>query len=106
MDFRGLRSKALQVTGALALVALVTGAFAALAIVRERVDITIEGSVAGDGEARRGPDPLDLLRADTAELREDVTMLSDALAKSSTPPRSSLSANRVGTGVSCHCRSV
>jgi polyisoprenoid-binding protein YceI len=69
-----MASKLLQGIGVVALVALVGGSLAALALVKQRLEITI--TEAGDA-AQRGPDPLELLRADVAELRGDVAALTE-----------------------------
>lgn len=57
-------AKFLQGLGLLALLGLVAGSIAALALVTQRVHVTI----AEDSAASRGPDPLELVRADLGAL--------------------------------------
>ena len=71
-----MRSKLLQVVGAVALLALIAGSFAALAIVRDRIDVVISPD---EGSARRGPEPIELVAGDVASLREDVRTLAEGI---------------------------
>jgi polyisoprenoid-binding protein YceI len=71
-----MTAKLLQVAGIVAVLALVAGSFAALAVVKQRVHVTVADEEAA---ARRGPDPVELLRADVGELRGDVAGLSEGL---------------------------
>ena len=71
-----MRSKLLQVIGALALLLLVGGAAAALAIVKDRVHVTVAPEAQA---AQRGPDALELLRADTTELRAEMAAMAEAI---------------------------
>ena len=68
-------SKLLRWVVVLALVALVAGSFTALGVVRDRVHVTIE-----EEEIARGPDPIALLAADLAALRDDVHALGTGVA--------------------------
>ena len=69
-------SKLLQVVGVLAILGLVGGSIAALAIVKERIHVTI---AAEEAAAQRGPDPIELLRADVGAIAGDVGALNKNL---------------------------
>lgn len=69
-------SRFLQHIGTLALAALVLGSAAALFTVKNRLQIVV--SEADDG-APRGPDPVELLRADLAEVRSELGAAEAAL---------------------------
>jgi polyisoprenoid-binding protein YceI len=69
-------SKLLEGVGVLAILGLVGGSIAALAIVKERVHVTI---AAEEAAAQRGPDPLELLRADVGVIGSDVAAFNDSL---------------------------
>ncbi len=71
-----MSSKLLRGIGVAALIALVGGSFAALAVVKSRLHITVAEEEAA---AQRGPDPLALLSADVASVREDVRALGDGV---------------------------
>ena len=71
-----MASKRLQGIGVLALVALVGGSVAALMVVKQRIHVTVADEEAA---AQRGPDPLELLRADVSELKGDVASLSEGV---------------------------
>ncbi len=71
-----MTSRFLQAFGAVALAALVLGSVAALSVVKGRLNITVAEA---DETPTRGPDPLELLRADVAELRTEVGTLGSAL---------------------------
>lgn len=71
-----MSKKLLQVAGAVALLALVVGSFAALAVVRDRIDVVISPD---EGAARRGPDPIALVAGDVAAAREDVRTLAQGI---------------------------
>lgn len=70
-------AKFLQGLGLLALLGLVAGSIAALALVKQRVHVTI----AEDSAASRGPDPLELVRADLGALRADLGGLGAGLGQ-------------------------
>lgn len=69
-------SRFLQYFGTLALAALVLGSAVALVTVKSRLQVVV--SEAADA-APRGPDPLELLRADLAEVRSDLGAAQAAL---------------------------
>lgn len=69
-----MAARLFQWIGVVAVLALVAGAVAALALVGERVHVTIQEG--GEGAAR-GPDPLELLRADVGQLAADLAALSE-----------------------------
>jgi polyisoprenoid-binding protein YceI len=71
-----MTSKLFQRIGVLALIALVGGSFAALAVVRSRLHVTVAEEEAA---AVRGPDPITLLASDVAAAREDVRALGDGV---------------------------
>ena len=71
-----MASKLLQGVGVLALIALVGGSFAALAVVQSRLHITVEDE---EDAAQRGPDPIALLTADVAATRDDVRTLGEGV---------------------------
>lgn len=62
-------SRSLQYFGLAALAALVIGSAIALSVVKDRIQVVV--SEPNDG-AQRGPDPLELLRADLVELRAEI----------------------------------
>lgn len=64
-----MASKLLRGIGIVALIGLIGGSFAALAVVKSRLHITVAEE---QSAAQRGPDPLALLAADVALVREDV----------------------------------
>jgi len=72
-----MTAKFLQGLGLLALLGLVVGSIAALALVKERVHVTF----ADEDEARRGPDPLELLRADVGALKDDLHALNEGIGQ-------------------------
>ena len=72
-----MSSRLLQVAGVVAILGLVTGSIAALLVVKERIHITI---AAEEAAARRGPDPIELLRADVGSLGAEVALLNKNLA--------------------------
>src|SRR5690349_6062504 len=69
-------SKLLQGVGVVAILGLVGGSLAALALVKQRVNVTI---AAEEEAAKRGPDPLELLRADVAVVAADLAALNASL---------------------------
>lgn len=71
-----MTSRFLQAFGAVALAALVLGSVAALSVVKGRLNITVAEA---DESPARGPDPLELLRADVGELRGEVGTIGTAL---------------------------
>lgn len=71
-----MTTRFLQAFGALALASLVLGSVAALSVVKGRLNITVSEA---DESPARGPDPLELLRADVTELRGEVGTLGSAL---------------------------
>jgi len=70
--------KLLQVVGAVALVGLIVGSFASLAVVSQRVQLVVQ-EPAEDGA--RGPDALALLQADVTLLRTDQVALGEGLGQ-------------------------
>lgn len=71
-----MAAKMLSTIGALALVALGATGLAALAVVKQRVQVTVEPPI---DERERGPDALELVRADVATLRDDLAAFSGAM---------------------------
>lgn len=71
-----MAAKLLSTIGAAALVALGATGLAALAVVRQRVQVTVEPPV---DERERGPDALEVLRADVTTLRDDLAAFSGAM---------------------------
>ncbi len=69
-------SKWLQVVGVLAILGLVGGSIVALGIVKERIHVTI---AAEEDAAKRGPDPIELLRADVGVISGDLAALSKGI---------------------------
>ncbi len=69
-------SKLLEGIGLLTLLGLVGGSIAALVVVKQRVNITI---AAEEAAAQRGPDPIELLRADVGVISTDVAAFNDSL---------------------------
>src|SRR5262245_32806426 len=69
-----MASKLFQGIGVLAILALVGGSIAALAVVGQRVHVTI---AEGDDASSRGPDPIELLRADVAQIATDLAALGE-----------------------------
>lgn len=72
-----MSAKFLQGLGLLALLGLVLGSIAALALVKQRIHLTF----AEESAAARGPDALELLRADLGALRDDLGVLGAGLAQ-------------------------
>lgn len=72
-----MAGKFLSGVGVVALVALGVGGLAALAVVKQRITLVVHDEQ--QESATRGPDPLDLLRADLAQLREDFGAFTQAL---------------------------
>ncbi|MFM7296639.1 MAG: hypothetical protein ACKO4Q_05380, partial [Planctomycetota bacterium] len=62
-------SRSLQYFGVAALAALVIGSAIALNVVKDRIQVVVSEA---EDAAQRGPDPLELLRADLAELRAEI----------------------------------
>ncbi len=71
-------SKLLQVVGVLAILGLVGGSIAALGIVKERIHVTI---AAEEAASKRGPDPIELLRADVGVISGDLAGLNKGLGE-------------------------
>lgn len=71
-----MASKILQGIGVAALLALVGGSFAALAVVRQRIQVTVADA---ETSGQRGPDPLEQLRADVADLKTDLGALTEGV---------------------------
>jgi polyisoprenoid-binding protein YceI len=71
-----MAAKWLSIVGATALVACGAAGIAALLVVPQRVTLVVAEERA---DGARGPDPTELLRADVAQLREDLGALSSAL---------------------------
>ncbi|HTF86797.1 MAG TPA: YceI family protein [Planctomycetota bacterium] len=71
-----MASKLLAGIGVLAILGLVGGSLAALAIVKQRVHVTI---AAEEEAAQRGPDPIELLRADVGVIGVDVAAFNESL---------------------------
>ncbi len=85
-----MSSRLLQGVGVLAILGLVAGSIAALIVVKQRIRVTIaEEEVA----ARRGPDPLELLRADVGSLGADVAQVDKHLGAALGELRDSLEAS-------------
>ena len=72
-----MAGKFLSGVGVVALVALGVGGLAALAVVKQRITLVVHDEQ--QASAARGPDPLDLLRADLTQLREDFGAFTQAL---------------------------
>jgi polyisoprenoid-binding protein YceI len=72
-----MTSKLLQTLGVLAILALVGGSIAALAVVKSRITITVASE---EEAAKRGPDRLDLLAEDVKETRAALAAALDANA--------------------------
>jgi len=72
-----MAGKFLSGVGIAALIVLGVGGFAALAVVKQRITLVVHDEQ--QASATRGPDPLDLLRADLAQLREDFGAFAQAL---------------------------
>jgi septal ring factor EnvC (AmiA/AmiB activator) len=62
-------SRSLQHFGVAALACLVIGSAIALSVVKDRIQIVVSEP---EDPAERGPDPLELLRADVTELRAEI----------------------------------
>lgn len=62
-------SRSLQYFGIAALAALVIGSAIALSVVKDRIQVVVSEP---EDPAQRGPDPLELLRADLVELRAEI----------------------------------
>jgi len=85
-----MSSRLLQGIGVLAILALVVGSIAALIVVKERIHVTI---AAEEAAARRGPDPIELLRADVDSLSAEVATLNKNLGAALGELRDSLDAS-------------
>lgn len=72
-----MAGKFLSGVGVVALVALGVGGLAALAVVKQRITLVVHDEQ--QASAERGPDPLELLRADLTQLREDFGAFTQAL---------------------------
>ena len=72
-----MAGKFLSSVGVVALVALGVGGIAALAVVKQRITLVVHDEQ--QASATRGPEPLELLRADLAQLREDFGAFTQAL---------------------------
>ncbi|MBL8801587.1 MAG: YceI family protein [Planctomycetes bacterium] len=72
-----MAGKFFSVVGVVALVALGVGGIAALAVVKQRITLVVHDEQ--QASATRGPDPLELLRADLTQLREDFGAFTQAL---------------------------
>lgn len=83
-------SRLLQGIGVLAILALVVGSIAALTVVKERIHVAI---AAEEAAARRGPDPIELLRADVDSLSAEVATLNKHLGAALGELRDSLDAS-------------
>jgi polyisoprenoid-binding protein YceI len=73
-----MNSKLLRAIGLIAILACFGGSIAALAVVKDRVHVTVQSEA---DALQRGPDPIDLARADIAELKGDLTALGDGLGE-------------------------
>ena len=73
-----MASKLLQVVGVLAILGLVGGSLVALGIVKQRIHVTI---AAEEDAAKRGPDPIELLRADVGVISGDLAALGKGLGE-------------------------
>lgn len=62
-------SRSLQYFGVVALACLVLGSAIALSVVKDRIQVVVS---APEDPSERGPDPLELLRADLTELRAEI----------------------------------
>lgn len=71
-----MAGKLLAGVGIAALLGVGAAGVAALAIVKQRITLVVQDEAQ---QTARGPDPMDLLRADVAGLREDLGALSEAL---------------------------
>jgi polyisoprenoid-binding protein YceI len=69
-------SRLLQGIGAIAVLALVAGSLIALTLVSQRIHVTVQDEQEG---AARGPDPIELLRADVTQLSADLGALTDGM---------------------------
>jgi len=92
-----MSSRLLQGVGVLAILGLVVGSIAALIVVKERIHVTI---AAEEAAARRGPDPIEVLRdsleASAGERERKLEARLDALeAKLDAQPRSGARDNPV-----------
>jgi polyisoprenoid-binding protein YceI len=72
----GHMARLLQGIGVIAVLALVAGSLVALAVVSRRIHVTLQDEVEG---APRGPEPVELLRADVSQLSSDVGALSEGV---------------------------
>jgi len=72
----GMLGRLLRWIGVLAVLALVAGSVVALVVVSRRIQINVQDEVDG---ATRGPDPVELLRADVTQLSADLGALSDGV---------------------------
>jgi polyisoprenoid-binding protein YceI len=84
-----MSSKLLQGIGVLAIVGLAAGSIAALVVVKERIHVTL---AAEEAASKRGPDPIELLRADVGTLGGDVAALNRNLETAVAELRRSLDA--------------
>jgi polyisoprenoid-binding protein YceI len=69
-------SKLLQGIGVIAVIALIAGSLVALSVVNRRIHVTVQDEVEA---AARGPDPVELLRADVTQLSTDLGALADGV---------------------------
>ncbi len=69
-------SRLLQTIGVIAILVLVAGSLAALAFVGKGVHVTLADE---EADAARGPDPVELLRADVAQLGTDMAGLAEGM---------------------------
>ncbi len=75
---RRMGSKLLQGVGVVAVVGLVAGSIIALGIVKQRIHVTI---AAEEQASNRGPDPIELLRADVGVISADLAGLNKGLGE-------------------------
>ena len=69
-------ARLLKGIGVLAVIALVAGSLIALTVVSRRIHVTVQDEQEG---AARGPDPVELLRADVSQLSVDLGALTDGV---------------------------
>src|SRR5262245_32639446 len=69
-------TRLLQGIGVFAVIALVAGSLVALSVVNRRIHVTVQDEVEATA---RGPDPVELLRADVTQLSTDVGALTEGV---------------------------
>jgi len=69
-------TRLLQVIGVIAVTALVAGSLVALSVVNRRIQVTVQDEAEA---AARGPDPVEVLRADVGQLSADLGALTEGV---------------------------